>query len=58
MHPGERQRRASALLEFLSSEWSALRFQYSRYNPNFSRPFDEFQIQWNLTIGPHGAHKY
>ncbi|NMA26592.1 MAG: hypothetical protein GX934_02365 [Burkholderiales bacterium] len=58
MHPGERQRRASALLEFLNSEWSALRFQYSRYNPTFSRPFDEFQIQWNLTIGPHGAHKY
>ncbi len=58
MHPGERQRRASALLEYLNSEWSALRFQYSRYNPNFSRPFDEFQIQWNLTIGPHGAHKY
>ncbi len=56
--PGERQRRSTALLEYLSSEWSALRLQYSRYNPNFDRSYDEFQLQWNVTVGPHGAHKY
>ncbi len=57
-HPQERQRRATALLEHIFSEWSALRLQYSRYNPNFDRSYDEFQLQWNLTVGPHGAHKY
>lgn len=58
LEPGARQRRATALLEYIPSEWNALRLQYSRYNPNFGSAFDEFRIQWNLSIGPHGSHKY
>ena len=56
--PGLRQRRGTALLEFISSEWNTLRLQFSRYNPNFDQPYNEFRLQWNLVIGPHGAHKY
>lgn len=56
--PSLKRRRATALLEWIPSEWNRLRFQYSHNSSNFDRDFDEFMVQWNIVLGPHGAHKY
>jgi hypothetical protein len=57
--PGDlRQHEYTGLLEWIPSEWNSLRFQYSRNSSNFQSPYNLFLFQWNVVVGPHGAHKY
>lgn len=56
--PTTRRRRLSALLEWLPSEWNALRFQFDHNTLRPGSDFQQFQVQWNVFIGPHGAHEY
>lgn len=52
------QRRGSALLEWIPSEFSRLRLQYNLNTSNYRPSFSEVMLQWNVVLGPHGAHKY
>lgn len=51
-------RRQTALLEYIPSEWNRLRLQYNHNSPNYMPSYDEVMLQWNIVLGPHGAHKY
>lgn len=51
-------KRGSLFAEFIANEWNSLRLQYNRTSPSWSKPYNEFLLQWNVVIGPHGAHKY
>ena len=55
---GGRNRRISGIVEFIANEWNALQLQYNHCNPTFAKDYDELLLQWNLVVGPHGAHKY
>ncbi len=52
------QKRYTALVEYIANEWNSLRLQYNHCDPNYNKSFDEVMLQWNISIGPHGAHKY
>lgn len=56
--PEQRLKRLSALLEYVPSEWQALRLQYDHNMPNWGPTWDAIMLQWNVAIGPHGVHKY
>jgi hypothetical protein len=56
--PSLEHRRASALLEWSPSEWNKLRLQYNHNWTNYHPSYDELLLQWNIVLGPHGAHKY
>jgi hypothetical protein len=48
----------SALLTFRPSEFSQLRGQYRRTTLGGGPSFDEFLVQLQFAIGPHGAHTF
>lgn len=50
--------RASAFAEFIANEWNSLRLQYNHTSPSWGSSYNELLLQWNVMIGPHGAHKY
>lgn len=52
------QRRGTAMLEWIPSEFSRLRLQYNLNTFNYQPSFSEVLLQWNIVLGPHGAHKY
>lgn len=55
----ERESRLSALLTFVHSERSALRFQYSRWRVEAAgRGFNQYHLQLNFSAGSHPAHRY
>ncbi|MBI3925183.1 MAG: hypothetical protein HY319_06555 [Armatimonadetes bacterium] len=56
--PDFRKQRLSFLLEWIPSEWNKLRLQYSNNDSNYGERFHELMFQWNIVLGPHGAHKY
>ena len=55
---GGRTQRGSAYLEYIANEWNALRLQYNRTSPSWQPSYNELLLQWNVVIGPHGAHAY
>jgi len=48
---------ASALLEWDTSEFGRLRLQYTR-DETSQQDNDELLLQYTVTYGPHGAHRY
>ena len=50
--------RWTVLAALVPSEFSALRFQYSRTNQEKGRGIHQFLFQLNFTIGSHPAHRY
>lgn len=58
LSPGDRLKRLTALLEYIPSEWQAIRLQYDHNMPNWGPSWDDVMLQWNIAIGPHGTHKY
>lgn len=52
------QRRGTAMLEWSPSEFSRFRLQYNLNTSNYQPSFSEVMLQWNVVLGPHGAHKY
>ncbi|MDO5296791.1 MAG: hypothetical protein Q4F00_09185 [bacterium] len=57
VHDG-RVKRASAIAEFIANEWNSLRLQYNHTDPSWQKSYNEVLLQWNVVLGPHGAHKY
>lgn len=55
---GFRPRRASAMVDFNPSEFSRFRVQYSRSETLAGVRDNEWFVQYILSLGAHGAHKY
>lgn len=53
-----RPRRASAMVDYNPSEFTRIRLQYARSETLAGMPDNEFFVQYILSIGAHGAHKY
>lgn len=53
----DRDWRASALVSFVPSEFSALRLQYNRLDSE-GEQVNQVYVQLNFTIGSHPAHRY
>jgi hypothetical protein len=51
-------RRHSLMLAWLNSEFSLLRLQYSRDEPNASDTDHVLSLQYQMSLGAHGAHKF
>ena len=51
-------RRYSAMVDWSPSEFSRLRLQYARSETVPGITDNEWFLQYILTIGAHGAHKY
>jgi hypothetical protein len=54
---GHTPRRASALVEFDTSEFGRIRLQYSR-DDSMQRTNDMLMLQYTVIFGPHGAHLF
>lgn len=52
------QRRYSALLAFVMSEFSAVRLQYNNLNQSHKKDEHQVFLQLNFTFGSHPAHAY
>lgn len=50
-------RRATALLEYDTSEFGRIRLQYSR-DESDTETGDAVLLQYTVILGPHGAHAY
>jgi hypothetical protein len=53
------ERKASALLGFVPTEYSAIRLQYDRVNNDArEKPENRIALQLNVSMGAHPAHEY
>ncbi|MEN8129744.1 MAG: TonB-dependent receptor [Pseudomonadota bacterium] len=50
--------RWTIMADYAHSEFSRLRLQYSRDHSRPGDADDQFQLQYIMTLGAHGAHKY
>ena len=50
--------RWSLMADFSASEFSRFRLQYNRDEALDGSPDDQFILQYILSLGPHGAHKF
>jgi hypothetical protein len=57
---GSRQHpeRWSLMADFSPSEFSRFRFQYNRDEVLRGAPDDQFFLQYIMSLGPHGAHRF
>ncbi|MGM9992985.1 MAG: hypothetical protein ACI376_09140 [Candidatus Bruticola sp.] len=51
-------KRFSTFAEYIANEWNSIKLQYNRTSPSWQPSYNELLLQWNVVIGPHGAHKY
>ena len=49
---------ATAMVDWTNSEFSRIRAQYSREEVASNLKDDQFTLQYIMSIGAHGAHKY
>jgi hypothetical protein len=54
----EYQRKQSALIGFIPSEFSGIRIQYDRLDDSAVKPEQKVMLQLNYSIGAHPAHVY
>ena len=54
---GTTPRRASAMLEYNTSEFGRFRLQYT-HDDSDVRPLDQLLLQYTIIYGPHPAHRY
>jgi hypothetical protein len=55
---GHNPRSTSAMLDWTNSEFSRIRFQYNHNVLANNQSDDQFIVQYVMSIGAHGAHKY
>ena len=55
---GFRPSKTSAMLDFNPSEFSRVRLQLARDNGRDGRPDNQFFIQYQMSLGAHGAHGF
>lgn len=53
-----RPTRSSAMLDFSPSEFSRLRLQYTRDKARFDEGDDQVFLQYIMSLGAHGAHRF
>ena len=53
-----RPKRASVIVDYNPSEFTRIRLQYARSETLAGLPDNEFFVQYILSLGAHGAHKY
>jgi hypothetical protein len=51
-------RRNSLMLSWLNSEFSMLRLQYMQDRPNGADTDNSLTLQYQMSLGAHGAHKF
>ncbi len=51
-------RRTTAMVDFSPSEFSRLRLQYAWDQSRFTNTDDELSLQYIMSLGAHGAHKF
>ena len=51
-------RRTTAMIDFSPSEFSRFRLQFARDEARFSQPDNEIFLQYIMSLGTHGAHKF
>jgi hypothetical protein len=51
-------KRTSAMVDFSPSEFSRLRLQYSRDQARFDESDNQIFVQYIMSLGSHGAHKF
>jgi hypothetical protein len=50
--------RTTAMIDFSPSEFSRLRLQYAWDQARFANTDDELLVQYIMSLGAHGAHKF
>ncbi|HUP29307.1 MAG TPA: hypothetical protein VM122_03965 [Usitatibacter sp.] len=58
LRAGFKPRRASVMVDYNPSEFSRIRLQYARSETLPGVPDNEWFVQYILSLGAHGAHKY
>jgi hypothetical protein len=53
-----RPRRDTAMVDFRPSEFSQLRVQFARDQARFNETDNQIFVQYTMSIGAHGAHKF
>ena len=51
-------RRTTTMVDFSPSEFSRLRLQYAWDQARFTDTDDELSLQYIMSLGAHGAHKF
>lgn len=51
-------KRASAMLDYSPSEYSRLRLQFSRDEARRDEPDNQVMVQYTMSLGAHGAHRF
>jgi hypothetical protein len=51
-------RRSTAMIDFSLSEFSRLRLQFARDEARFDEADNQFTLQYIMSLGAHGAHKF
>ncbi len=51
-------KRSTAMVDFSPSEFSRLRLQYARDEARFGEKDDQIFLQYIMSLGAHGAHKF
>ena len=51
-------KRTSAMVDFSPSEFSRLRVQYTRDQARFDESDNQIFVQYIMSLGAHGAHKF
>jgi len=51
-------KRSTAMIDFSPSEFSRFRLQLARDEARFGEPDDQFTLQYLMSLGAHGAHKF
>lgn len=51
-------KRATAMLDFSASEFSRFRLQYARDEARFDAADNQFFLQYVMSLGSHGTHKF
>jgi len=55
---GSRPRRNSVMLDYSPSEFSRVRLQLSRDQARAGKPDNQIFVQYQMSLGAHGAHSY
>jgi len=53
-----RPKRSTAMIDFSPSEFSRLRIQYAHDEARFNEADNQFILQYLMSLGTHGAHKF
>jgi hypothetical protein len=55
---GYNPKKNSVLLEYAPSEFSRIRLQYARDNAREGQPDNQIWLQYQMSLGAHGAHGF